>query len=105
MLILLGVWVIVRDKDGRKVARVAVPEGGSVNVETATETSEKPLPQMPKPKPKPKEAANALAAPQPLPPWNLPPGSPPPAIAPFANDAVEEAAQAKVPDGAEATEA
>jgi formylglycine-generating enzyme required for sulfatase activity len=87
LLLLLGVWVIIRDKDGREVARVPVPEGGSVTVETATESDEKPLPQMPKPKPK--EAATAPAAPQPLPPWNLPPGSPPPAIAPF------DAAQAK----------
>jgi formylglycine-generating enzyme required for sulfatase activity/serine/threonine protein kinase len=87
LLLMLGVWIIIRDKDGREVARVPVPEGGSVTVETATASDEKQLPQMPKPKPK--ETATAPAAPAALPPWNLPPGSPPPAIAPF------DAAQAK----------
>jgi WD40 repeat protein/tRNA A-37 threonylcarbamoyl transferase component Bud32 len=30
-----GVWVIVRDKDGREIARVQVPDGGSVDVKPA----------------------------------------------------------------------
>jgi tRNA A-37 threonylcarbamoyl transferase component Bud32 len=38
LLLLLGVWVIVRDKGGKEVARVVVPEGGSVKVETAVES-------------------------------------------------------------------
>jgi serine/threonine protein kinase/Leucine-rich repeat (LRR) protein len=32
LFLLLGVWVIIRDKDGKPVAQVEVPEGGSVNV-------------------------------------------------------------------------
>ncbi len=40
LLIWLGIWVVVRDKEGKEVARVPVPEGGSVTVETA-ETSER----------------------------------------------------------------
>ena len=35
LLLLLGVWVIFRDKDGNEVARVAVPEGGTATVQTA----------------------------------------------------------------------
>ena len=68
LLILLGVWIIVRDKEGREVARVAVPEGGSATVETTTEPGgAKPTPHR-----------------------NLPTGPEPPlAIAPF------DAAQAK----------
>jgi hypothetical protein len=40
LLVLLGVWVIVRDSGGKAVARVAVPEGGSVTVETAKENGQ-----------------------------------------------------------------
>ncbi|MDX1946545.1 MAG: LamG-like jellyroll fold domain-containing protein, partial [Pirellulaceae bacterium] len=32
LLIALGIWVIVRDKDGNKIAEIKVPEGGSVTV-------------------------------------------------------------------------
>src|SRR5205823_5227026 len=35
LLAALGVWLIVRDKDGNEVARVAVPEGGSATVVTS----------------------------------------------------------------------
>jgi formylglycine-generating enzyme required for sulfatase activity len=74
LLILLGIWVVIRDRDGKEVARVRLPEGGSVTQE--------PDPVVGKP-----------AAPKtssiPTPPWNLPPGAPPPAVAPF------NAAQAK----------
>jgi len=34
LFLLLGVWVIVRDKDGQEVARVKVPEGGTATVQT-----------------------------------------------------------------------
>jgi eukaryotic-like serine/threonine-protein kinase len=83
LLILLGVWVIVRDKDRRELARVHVPEGGSV--ETAKEDNEKRLPAFSEP-PKPELAASVPIA-QPLPPRNLTPDSSPPDIAPF--DAVQ----------------
>ncbi len=32
-LVLLGIWVIIKDKDGNEVARVKVPEGGTAVVE------------------------------------------------------------------------
>ena len=38
LLVLLGIWVIVRDKDGNKIAEINVPEGGTVNVETTPAT-------------------------------------------------------------------
>jgi hypothetical protein len=85
LLLLLGIWVIIRDKEGKEVARVPVPEGGSVTVQTVAETEDRQLSGLPQPK----ESAKAPAATKPLPQWNLPPGSPPPAIAPF------DAAQAK----------
>ena len=83
LLLLLGIWVIIRDKDGKEVARVQLPEGGSVTQEPAAAL---PVPVLEKPKQRPEPS---VSKPQPLPPWNLPPGSPPPAIAPF------DAAQAK----------
>ena len=50
LIVLLGIWVIVRDKDGKPVAKVEVPEGGSVQMktgqgdktETATKSNVKP---------------------------------------------------------------
>jgi serine/threonine protein kinase len=60
LLLLLAVWVIVRDKAGREVARIEVPDGGSVTVETATDGGGAKLSS-----------------------WRLPAGAPPPAIAPF----------------------
>ena len=60
LFVLLGVWVIVRDKGGREVARIAVPAGGSATVETAT------------------DGGDAKRSP-----WKLPAGAPPPAMAPF----------------------
>ncbi len=81
LVILLGIWVVVRDKDGKEVARVPVPEGGSVTVDTAAKTEasteRKSGERYPLGPPHSKIAA------APLPPWNLPPGSPPPAVAPF----------------------
>jgi formylglycine-generating enzyme required for sulfatase activity len=59
LLLFLGLWIIVRDKDGREVARIEVPEGGSATVET-THSNEK-----------------TNTSPQ------LPAGPPPLAIAPF----------------------
>jgi formylglycine-generating enzyme required for sulfatase activity/serine/threonine protein kinase len=42
LFLLLGVWVIIRDKDGQEVARVKVPEGGTATVQTPTPTASKP---------------------------------------------------------------
>jgi formylglycine-generating enzyme required for sulfatase activity/serine/threonine protein kinase/Leucine-rich repeat (LRR) protein len=33
LMALLGIWVIVRDKDGKPIAKVEVPDGGSVQVQ------------------------------------------------------------------------
>ena len=38
LVILLGIWVVVRDKDGKEVARVPMPEGGSVTLETGAKS-------------------------------------------------------------------
>jgi len=81
LLVLLGIWVIVRDKEGREVARVPMPEGGSVTVETTAKS------EAAKPAKSGDKAPQSKTAAAPLPAWNLPPGSPPPAIAPF--DAVK----------------
>ncbi len=35
LFLLLGVWVIIRNQNGQEVARVQVPEGGSVTVQTS----------------------------------------------------------------------
>jgi formylglycine-generating enzyme required for sulfatase activity/serine/threonine protein kinase len=79
LLMLLGIWVVIRDKDGKPVARVPVPEGGSVTVETAASKEvagrEKSGEGYPLGPPHSETA--------PAPPWKLPPGAPPPAIAPF----------------------
>ena len=40
LLVLLSVWVIIRDKDGREVARIQAPAGGTVNIETPTESDD-----------------------------------------------------------------
>ncbi|HPM85342.1 MAG TPA: hypothetical protein PLF81_31785 [Candidatus Anammoximicrobium sp.] len=81
LVILLGIWVVVRDKDGKEVARIPVPEGGSVTVEMAAKN------EAAKPAKSGDKAPQSKTAAAPLPAWNLPPGSPPPAIAPF--DAVK----------------
>jgi hypothetical protein len=83
LVLLLGIWVVVRDKDGNEVARVRLPEGGSVSQELAAdEPAERPSSS-------PRPGTPGRGAGGEAPPWNLPPGSPPPAIAPF------DAAQAK----------
>jgi formylglycine-generating enzyme required for sulfatase activity/serine/threonine protein kinase len=33
LIVLLGIWIIVRDKDGKEVAKVRVPDGGTVEVQ------------------------------------------------------------------------
>ena len=81
LVLLLGIWVVVRDKDGKEVARVPVPDGGSVTVETAAKSEASTERKSGDKAPQSKTAA------APLPPWKLPAGSPPPAIAPF--DAVK----------------
>jgi serine/threonine protein kinase/formylglycine-generating enzyme required for sulfatase activity len=60
ILLLFGIWVIVHDKSGREVARIQVPDGGSATFERTTDSRDA-LPSR----------------------WQLPPGVPPPAIAPF----------------------
>jgi len=77
LVILLGIWVVVRDKDGKEVARVPVPDGGSVTVETAAKGKASTERKSGDKAPQSKTAA------APLPPWNLLAGSPPAAIAPF----------------------
>ncbi|NUQ62837.1 MAG: SUMF1/EgtB/PvdO family nonheme iron enzyme [Pirellulales bacterium] len=77
LVVLLGIWVVVRDKDGKEVARVPVPEGGTVTVETAAKN------QAARREESGDKASHPKTSPAPLPPWNLPAGSPPPAIAPF----------------------
>jgi len=94
LLVLLGVWVIVRDKGGKEVARVPVPQGGSVTVQTEKDSGDaKPsVPSKPPaaapsskdgPTPKPSAPGKTPAAAKSVPPWTLPAGAPPPAIAPF----------------------
>lgn len=81
LLVLLGIWLIVRDKEGNEVARVRVPEGGSVIQEPDRPAAQPPATTA--------ESGPAAVKAAPLPPWNLPSGAPPPAVAPF------DAAQAK----------
>ncbi len=50
LFLALGIWLIIRDKDGTEVARVKVPDGGTATVETKPPT--KP-PDTPSPRPKP----------------------------------------------------
>ncbi|NLY02106.1 MAG: SUMF1/EgtB/PvdO family nonheme iron enzyme [Rhodopirellula sp.] len=79
LLILLGIWVIVRDKEGKEIARIPVPEGGSVAVETSVEGHEARFPDPPGPK----EPDQAPTTAKPLPSLVLPAGSPQPANAPL----------------------
>jgi tRNA A-37 threonylcarbamoyl transferase component Bud32 len=44
LLVLLGVWVIVRDKDGQQVAKVKVPDGGTVEIKPGESSATKPKP-------------------------------------------------------------
>jgi len=95
LLIWLGIWVVIRDERGQEVARVRLPDGGSVTQE--------PEPISPRPGtpgeevrsgrrtgPGPGEGPTTSPCPG-TPgrggggegPWNLPPDAPPPAIAPF----------------------
>ncbi|TVS08431.1 MAG: hypothetical protein EA424_28595 [Planctomycetaceae bacterium] len=86
LLLLLGIWVIIRDKDGQEIARIRAPEGSTVTQEPVStlpspvldKPGAQPEPAVDKPKPAP-----AVSEPQPLPLWDLPEGAPPPAIAPF----------------------
>jgi len=77
LVILLGIWVVVRDKEGKEVARVPMPEGGSVALETGAKS------EAAKPARSGDKAPQSKTSPAPLPPWTLPAGAPPPAIAPF----------------------
>ena len=86
LLLLLGIWVIIRDKDGQEIARFRAPEGATVTQEPISglpapvieEPESQSDPSLEKPKP-----AAAVSDAQSLPPWDLPEGTPPPAIAPF----------------------
>ena len=71
--IVLGVIVTIYNRLGEKVAEVVAPEGDRVEISHRPDT----------PSPVPTSASSSL------PPWKLPPGSPPPAITPF------DASQAK----------
>lgn len=87
LLVLLGVWVIVRDKEGKEVARVPVPQGGSVTVETEKESGDaKPSvpwklpagapPSKDRPTPTPATPAKTPPAAKPVAPWTLPASNP-----------------------------
>ncbi len=77
LVILLGIWVVVRDKEGKEVARVPMPEGGSVALETAAKTEASTE------RKSGDKAPQSKTSPAPLPPWTLPADAPAPAIAPF----------------------
>ena len=66
LLVVLGIWVIVRDKDGNEVGRMKVPDGGNVVMQTS----------------EPGASATGAVAPRATPVANAP-GSPPLAKAPF----------------------
>ncbi len=67
LFLALGIWMIIRDRDGKEVARVKIPDGGTATVET----------------PPPTEPPDTASTPTPVGP------QPPLAVAPF------DAAQAK----------
>jgi len=77
LLIWLAVWVVIRDKQGREVGRVRLPEGGSVTQEPEPIS---PRPGTPAEKVGPGRRTGLGEGQGP---WNLPPDAPPPAIAPF----------------------
>ncbi|MBL8827326.1 MAG: SUMF1/EgtB/PvdO family nonheme iron enzyme [Planctomycetaceae bacterium] len=107
-LLFLGVWVIIRDKDGNEVARFKAPDGATVTMQNdapaAPATDKTSVAVLPSP------AAVASSQPQPeptpvqdrvsfkttavvdndLPPWNLPIGAPQPALTPFSPDQAKE---------------
>ncbi|TVS17822.1 MAG: hypothetical protein EA424_12035 [Planctomycetaceae bacterium] len=76
LLLLLSTWLIVRDHEGREVARFRVPDGGSVITQTSAGVPTPILPEKLVPSKDPSTPATDFD-------WNLPPGSPPPAIAPL----------------------
>ena len=80
LLLWLGIWLVVRDKEGKEVARVRLSEGGSVTQESDPRGAAEPGTSSPRPG-TPGRGVWGEGS------WNLPPGSPPPAIAPF--DAVK----------------
>ncbi len=69
LVLLLGIWVIVHDKEGKEVGRVELPTGGKV------EMANDPPPAVKEPAPKP-----TPAVPLPAGPTQAPPS---PAVAPF----------------------
>ncbi len=76
ILLLLSTWLIVRDHEGREVARFRVPDGGSLVTQTSADVTT------------PIRSETLVPSTDPgTPPidfeWNLPPGSPLPAIAPL----------------------
>jgi serine/threonine protein kinase/WD40 repeat protein len=48
LLVLLGIWIIVRDKDGKEVARVEVPEGGTATMQSTQPPKTFPTASSPK---------------------------------------------------------
>ncbi len=93
LFLMLGIWLIVRDRGGKEVARVKIPDGGTATVETtpttnpaAEQTSSLPTldaiqkpstnpPPTPKPAPSPPQASTSVQG--------DPPAVPaPPAVAP-----------------------
>ncbi len=76
VLLLLSTWLIVRDQAGEEVARFRVPDGGSVISQTSAGAKTVIPPEEQTPAEDPTAPVNDFE-------WNLPPGSPPPAIAPL----------------------
>ncbi len=92
LFLMLGIWMIIRDRDGKEVARVKIPDGGTATVETPTTNSANPTSSLPtldsiKKPPTPPTAAPTPAPPKPSvtpsstattkPPAGLPAGSSP----------------------------
>ncbi len=96
LFLLLGVWVIIRDKDGNEVARVQVPEGGTATVQTPAppKTADTPkttvpaTPTVPPPAPT-TTATTAPAAVPPPQPTSKTAGNQPTVASPLADYALE----------------
>ncbi|MBL8825542.1 MAG: protein kinase [Planctomycetaceae bacterium] len=70
LLVAFGVVVVIRDKDGNKLAEVNVPEGGAVTIESNPETKSPPVEKAPaesSPSPAPAQPAPMPVQPMPVP--------------------------------------
>ncbi|MCE9603420.1 MAG: protein kinase [Planctomycetia bacterium] len=85
VLLCFGVWVSIRDKSGREIARVEVPDGGTVVVQPQTERPEAIVPVGPAPS---VPVSNNTPPNNPAPPLPevVPPVNNPPTFAPTVNN-------------------